>query len=160
MMQTFLPFSSFTQSAASLDRKRLGKQRVEAWQIYLALTDETYGWQNHPAVKMWRGYEYTLLVYGLCIIDEWVDRGYKDTMYDRFEAELTTAGDPDREPWWLGMPAFHEAHRAILYRKDPIHYRAFRGTFTPELNDYLWPGGFDARTNGAPEGGSSTSEER
>ena len=159
-MQTFLPFSSFSQSAAILDRQRLGKQRVEAWQIYLSLTDETYGWQSHPAVKMWRGYEDSLLVYGLCIIDEWINRGYQDNMYDRFEAELMVVGDLGREPWWLGMPAFHESHRAMLYRKNPIYYRSLKGTFLPELNDYLWPGGFDARINGTPEGGSSTSEER
>ena len=32
-MQTFLPFPDFQQSAAVLDRVRLGKQRVEALQI-------------------------------------------------------------------------------------------------------------------------------
>ncbi|HET9348893.1 MAG TPA: pyrimidine dimer DNA glycosylase/endonuclease V, partial [Arthrobacter sp.] len=31
-MQTFLPFPDFQQSAAALDRARLGKQRVEALQ--------------------------------------------------------------------------------------------------------------------------------
>lgn len=44
-MQTFLPYADFPGSAKVLDRKRFG---------YSA------GWQNHPAVKMWRGYEYAL----------------------------------------------------------------------------------------------------
>ena len=32
-MQTFLPYSSFTESAKILDWRRLGKQRVEGMQI-------------------------------------------------------------------------------------------------------------------------------
>ena len=50
-MQTFLPYSSFTQSAQALDYRRLGKQRVEAKQLILALTQPKYGWKNHPAAK-------------------------------------------------------------------------------------------------------------
>ncbi len=34
-MQTFLPYDSYADSAAVLDRARLGKQRVEAKQILL-----------------------------------------------------------------------------------------------------------------------------
>ena len=36
-MQTFLPFPDFVASARSLDRLRLGKQRVETLQILNAL---------------------------------------------------------------------------------------------------------------------------
>jgi len=32
-MQTFLPYPDFLQSLQSLDNKRLGKQRVETFQI-------------------------------------------------------------------------------------------------------------------------------
>jgi hypothetical protein len=32
-MQTFMPYSDFEKTARCLDNKRLGKQRVEAWQI-------------------------------------------------------------------------------------------------------------------------------
>jgi hypothetical protein len=34
-MQTFLPYSGFAQSAAALDNKRLGKQRVEARKLHM-----------------------------------------------------------------------------------------------------------------------------
>ena len=37
VMQTFLPYSDFIKSAKCLDYRRLGKQRVEAWQIYNTL---------------------------------------------------------------------------------------------------------------------------
>ncbi len=58
-MQTFLPYEDFTLSAQCLDYRRLGKQRVEALQIFNALTGastkdgrEYRGWINHPATKM------------------------------------------------------------------------------------------------------------
>ena len=40
-MQTFLPYKSFERSVQVLDNKRLGKQRVEAFQILNVL-------QNNP----------------------------------------------------------------------------------------------------------------
>ena len=59
------------ESVKCLDYRRLGKQRVEAMQILKALGNPSYGWQNHPAVKMWRGYEEALKFYmNMCIL-EW-----------------------------------------------------------------------------------------
>ena len=84
-MQTFLPYPSFTETALCLDYRRLSKQRIEAKQIYLALTTENYGWQNHPAVKMWQGYEQALLCYGRIICMEWRRRGYNDQQLEFFE---------------------------------------------------------------------------
>jgi hypothetical protein len=37
MVNTFLPYASFEASARALDFRRLGKQRVEAWQIWQIL---------------------------------------------------------------------------------------------------------------------------
>jgi hypothetical protein len=37
-MQTFLPYSDITESMRVLDNKRLGKQRVETYQIISAIT--------------------------------------------------------------------------------------------------------------------------
>jgi hypothetical protein len=37
-MQTFLPYPDFRESLQVLDNKRLGKQRVEAYQIISAIT--------------------------------------------------------------------------------------------------------------------------
>ena len=51
-MQTFLPYPDFTASAAALDPRRLGKQRVEALQVLRGLTVAGYGWRHHPAVRM------------------------------------------------------------------------------------------------------------
>ena len=56
-MQTFLPYRSMSESVRCLDYRRLGKQRVEAFQILNALAGKSKGWTSHPATKMWRGYE-------------------------------------------------------------------------------------------------------
>jgi hypothetical protein len=63
-MQTFLPYASFSESAKALDYKRLGKQRVECRQILRAL-EHGGGWANHPATRLWRGYETALKAYSL-----------------------------------------------------------------------------------------------
>jgi hypothetical protein len=143
-MQTFLPFADFEETAACLDYKRLGKQRVEAWQILECLIGAgSLRWAHHPAVKMWKGYTHTLAEYGRVMCKEWVSRGYKDTMTERFLnilpylADLDTAGV---KPPWFGDEAFHYAHRANLVRKAPQVYLFFWPDI-PRDNEvpYVWP---------------------
>lgn len=138
-MQTFLPYPSFSASARVLDRARLGKQRVEVKQIYRALIGETSGWSRHPAVRMWRGCEHSLLDYGLIVCAEWRRRGYRDSLADYFCDAFYAAYDkPHMSPPWLGDPAFHAAHRSNLLRKAPDHYGRFGWTESPDL-PYVWP---------------------
>ena len=140
-MQTFLPMRNFDDSAKVLDWRRLGKQRVEVLQIYNALHGESKGWRNHPAVKMWEGYELALLTYGVIICKEWRNRGYKDTLLDRFEAEivrLENLGAKHKMPPWIGDEKFHLSHRSNLSRKDHGHYDPF-WPGTPANLEYVWP---------------------
>ena len=129
MVNTFLPYEDFVKSARVLDWKRLGKQRVEAWQILRALFGETKGWRNHPATQLWSGYEKLLCEYGIAICDEWIRRGYHDTMREKFIAVHSTLPDCDK-PSWLGEIKFHESHKSNLKRKNPDVY-SFR------INDNL-----------------------
>ena len=136
-MQTFLPYPNFSDCAAVLDTARLGKQRVETLQILKALTTPAYGWQNHPAVKMWRGHVASLVVYGLAICDEWKRRGFNDTCAEKIAAHM-----PDdagfSHPKWLGNAEFHASHRSNLLRKEPEHYRQFNWIDGPD-KPYVWP---------------------
>jgi hypothetical protein len=139
-LNTFLPYPDFIKSAQCLDYKRLGKQRVEAWQIYLALTKENYGWKNHPIVKMWKGYELALLEYGLRISQEWKLRGYRDIMCERFIVELEKyKGDRGFIilPKWLGNRKFHSSMRSNLLRKDKEYYSKFHWKEKDNL-PYYW----------------------
>ena len=79
-MQTFLPYSCFTKSAQVLDKKRLGKQRVEAMQIINVLEGRGRGWENHPCTIMWDGYVEALKLYHNAVVMEWISRGYNNTM--------------------------------------------------------------------------------
>jgi len=137
-MQTFLPYRNFQKTAKSLDRQRLGKQRVEAWQILQAITNKDYGWQNHPAVKMWRGYEVALSEYGIDVCKEWIDRGYKDTLLERFEDFFIQQDMPVEYPDWLGNETFHSKHRGTLLYKNYEWYSQFGWTETP-VYEYFWP---------------------
>jgi len=135
-MQTFLPYSSYEKSAQILDRMRLGKQRVEAWQILRALRGETKGWVNHPATKMWRGHEFNLCQYGIAICAEWEYRGYQDTLLPKFVETMNDYGITEN-PWWLGHDPLHISHQSNLYRKDAEHYSVF-ADIGAEL-PYVWP---------------------
>lgn len=136
-MQTFLPYPSFQESAACLDYRRLGKQRVEAWQILQTLTGKSSGWANHPSVKMWEGYENALCLYGLRMCLEWIKRDYKDTLYNRIHSFVVEDVNSPFPPW-LGNESFHASHRSNLLRKDPVHYSQFGWTEAPDL-PYVWP---------------------
>lgn len=140
-MQTFLPDPDYAASARILDYRRLGKQRVECKQILLAMSKTTGGWRNHPATKMWRGYELELSKYGLAMCREWVERGYKDTlgqyflaMCDAYEAD----GRPSVPPPWLGDESVHASHRSNLLRKDREFYSKYGWAESDDL-PYVWP---------------------
>lgn len=132
-MQTFLPVADFVESARILDWRRLGKQRVEAFQILNILRGKTQktGWRNHPAVKMWEGYDIALGFYMNAMIDEWVRRGYKNTM-ERAVANVAW------NPPWINSPEFHASHRSNLLRKDPVFYGKYGWKESPDL-PYIWP---------------------
>ena len=118
-MQTFLPYPDYKQTFECLDYRRLGKQRVETYQILNVLLERTdsKGWRNHPATKMWRGYENALKLYLNMCIDEWIARGYRNNMkYEKIEGPVVY-------PPWIGDDQFHVSHQSNLVRKQPDHYR-------------------------------------
>lgn len=132
-MQTFLPYPNFKQSVEVLDYRRLGKQRVETFQVLNILLDrtESKGWRNHPVTKMWSGYEEALKQYQNATISEWISRGYKNNM--KFE-------EVDESnvilPHWFGLEEFHRSHRSNLLRKDFEYYSQFFDE--PTDLEYYW----------------------
>jgi Pyrimidine dimer DNA glycosylase len=144
-VQTFLPYPDFRASAAVLDTPRLGKQRVETYQILRALTWPTYAWKNHPAVRMWRGFVPALVVYGFAVCDAWEAAGRADATRS---ALLDFSGgvvpdwqelyDAGQLPPWLGHDDVHRSHQAALVRKDPERYRPYFPDVPDDL-PYTWP---------------------
>lgn len=137
-MQTFLPFESFEASALALDDKRLGKQRLEARQLLDTLRGFSAAWVNHPAAKMWRGHEKWLAAYGVAACEEWVRRGFRDSMRQEFVRLFLNLPDSPK-PAWLGDERLHSSHRANLVRKDPQRYRDFLGFQESPVEGYFWP---------------------
>ncbi|WP_329411957.1 MSMEG_6728 family protein [Streptomyces sp. NBC_00704] len=169
-MQTFLPYPDFRASALVLDRRRLGKQRVEALQVLRGLVRPGYGWRRHPAVRMWAGYEEALVRYGLEICRAWCDLGHQDTCAATLVADFTasrplpptaTPGTPARDqerlaaagelPPWLGEDAFHRSHRSALVRKDPDVYTPLFPDVPDDL-PYVWPASDRADAHDDPAG--------
>jgi hypothetical protein len=146
-MQTFLPYRNFRESAECLDYKRLGKQRVEAWQILNALVNRKngvthkldkngklrkIGWLNHPAVIMWEGHEQALKEYYNTIVTVWEEKGYNNNMV------LFDLPNQIDYPKWLGNKKFHSSHRSNLLRKDKNFYSQYHWT-EPDNLEYVWP---------------------
>ncbi|MEU7033855.1 MSMEG_6728 family protein [Streptomyces sp. NPDC046237] len=149
-MQTFLPYPVFSDSAAVLDLRRLGKQRVEALQVFRGLTVPGYGWRRHPAVRMWAGYEEALVRYALDVCGVWTAAGRADTcaatlMGDYLAwrpgavvREQSRLGEDAELPPWLGDPPFHRSHQSALLRKAPEIYRHHFPDVPDDL-PYVWP---------------------
>jgi hypothetical protein len=141
-MQTFLPYSDFSSCAKSLDMKRLGCQRKESLQILGILLNGKKAWSNHPAVKMWRGFEHCLYLYNVEICAEWAARGYNG---EKCNEKMRLLKDSwvnhpslNKRPSWLGNEEFHASHRAALLFKNFEFYSKFNWTEKAELN-YIWP---------------------
>lgn len=156
-MQTFLPYTDYQKSAEVLDTKRLGKQRVECLQILKALRtgpvqnsivklkgfkyngglfQRKTPWYNHPAAKMWVGYEKELCAYGIAICQEWIRRGFKDTCLGKIQDFLKNFSDCPKPPWLSNVLC--ASHRSNLLRKNSTWYGQFGWTEPPDL-PYVWP---------------------
>ena len=142
-MQTFLPVPDYGSTALCLDDRRLSNQRGEAKVILRVLLGVTDGWQHHPAVQMWHGYERSLAEYASLVCVEWRERGGADSLLPWFCVSMDRLPDTGPPPW-LGDAAFHASHRSNLLRKDPGWYGRF-GWTEPDDLPYVWPKPTDRR---------------
>lgn len=139
-MQTFMPYSDFERSLSVLDDRRLGKQRIEAFQIVEAciLPEDNPTRANHPAVEMWRGFEYQCARYGLLACQLYMDRGFQSPKsYSTLKFMLSVLPHCP-VPAWVRDWRVHLTHRSNLLRKNPKHYRQFWPTLSDSL-PYFYP---------------------
>lgn len=146
-MQTFLPYPDFIESASCLDNRRLNNQINESKAILKTLVGLSSGWANHPAVKMWRGFEAALYLYYSTCQKVWVlDRGKQREDYPApllVNAVLVL-------PSWLGDPRLHASHQSKLIQKfysdchkgiwdDSVEPYVAQFPHTPIDLQYWWP---------------------
>jgi hypothetical protein len=86
---------------------------------------------------MWQGYVPALALYNKYICEEWIRRGYKDTILERMRP-YTNGVSHIYLPEWLEDPAVAASHRSKIIRKDYIHYSQF-GWEEPDDIPYVWP---------------------
>lgn len=98
------------------------------------------GWSNHPAVKMWLGYEGGLFLYQEAVCEAWTRRGYKDAFLEKTEFLFSQMGDPYGliTPSWLGDPGLHTSHQSNLIRKDRTYYQPYFPGVPGDI-PYIWP---------------------
>ena len=136
-----MPHKNYVESAKVLDTKRLGKQRVEAYQIIKALRGDyanTGAWTNHPATNMWRGHEYDLALYGLTISIEFYERGHDGLNMVEIFTDLQiqySQNNTEKYPWWVNNELLNLTHQSNLMRKDSEYYK-FN---VPADIPYVWP---------------------
>jgi len=102
-------------------------------------------WYNHPAVRMWKGYEIALMEYLYAMCHEWViNRGYKDTCWIKAVETVGSyirppnVGCKPEMPPWIGDTSFHLSHQSNLLRKNKDHYDKFFFNIPNNL-PYIWP---------------------
>jgi hypothetical protein len=130
-MQVFRPYIDHRKSAWFLDDLRLGKQRVEAKQVLLAIlrrlgivNDGRRGWINHPIVLMYfndgRPYIDDLMNYFYAVVDEWERRGRKNNIsLNDIERYLRHVEGIEGSPV---TPVIAREYRRVLLLKDPCYY--------------------------------------
>lgn len=130
-MQVFRPYVDWWRSTRVLDDRRLGKQRVEAKQVMMAIlrrmgliTNGKHGWLNHPIVLMYyndgKPYLKDLVGYFRACVEEWRRRGMRSTIsLSDIEHLIMRAGSAEGHP----LTHAHEVeYRRVLILKDPEHY--------------------------------------
>ena len=149
-----------------MDKKRGWKQVVECKQILCALNYKfapddwktSPSWSkrpylNHPAVKMWAGYEDLLALYYNVFLEHAIEafsintdlkpiKNSHVTEYKKLlsRTDLSEGTAPGKFPFWFFNENFHRAYRSRLIAKDPDYYRdKFPGDEGFNGGKYLWP---------------------
>lgn len=130
-------FNYFVRCALTLDYKRCGKQRVEAKQILTILegTNKRKGWDNHPAVHMWRGFEEALKLYINAHIYVWINHHkYKNTMKTYHVTNVIV-------PPFISNKHFVRRHQSNLMGKDPVFYGKYQWDVPLQVGYYWYRNG-------------------
>ena len=90
---------------------------------------------------MWHGHEGYFSIYGEQMSREWIRRGFRDTLMQRFhefraqwyaQGHASLMGPPE----WMKSGALErviESHKSNLVRKDPLYYRPRFPDVPPDL---------------------------
>jgi len=143
-MQVFLPYPSLSKSVQCLDKSRMGNQ---VWREAKTLLNG--GWPNHPASKMFRGYEPALALYCLhgmsqLLANNWIDRSKSDNLIRYFRSIIDQSYGKIDYPWWFYdqdlLTKVCYSHQQNLLYKYPEFYSQYGWGRVPTTKpEYVWP---------------------
>lgn len=143
-MQVFLPYPDLSMSIRCLDKSRMGNQ---VWREAKTLLNG--GWKNHPASKMFRGYEPALAQYCLhgmsqLLRNGWIDPIKSKPLIDYFKAIIEDVrGNVILPPWFDDKDLLSKvcySHQQNLLFKNPEFYSQYNWGPVPQTKpDYVWP---------------------
>lgn len=133
-MQTFLPYTSFSESARVIDNKRLWKQILEANQLINLIQNRKIksNWRKHPCYRMWVEDGFALKTYRDYFVKEWLNR----RLIDPPKLEIIHCLNEINLNWI--SEELCASHRAALLKKDFKHYKQFNWKEKPQIK-YYWP---------------------
>jgi hypothetical protein len=140
-MRIYTPYNSVKLNAAVLDEKTLGGQCNSSITILETLRGRSKGWQWHPGVTMWQGYEDLLVDHAVGFIKTWTapPMNHPDLWTPKLaklgyfrQIDLLTKTRYVRMPkqsldmpWWWGNQMFHMSNQSALLRIEPDWYDKF-----------------------------------
>ena len=118
-MQIFHPYPDINKSLRCLSKQRLGKQRVEAYQVINTIINSG-GWKHHPVTLMYKDFlPYLIHYYNECLIE------FERTGGKNIKLQLMDHG-PVITPPFIGDDKLHESHRQNLWRKANLDSQGFK----------------------------------
>lgn len=136
---TFCTRVAAGRTAQDLTDKHLQRQLEHVFEIVLSLRGEGDLPERDPSVRMWRGYEHALCVYGMLQAMEYGQkRGlYTTRFWDLSEILEEIGGSYVPAPWMRDKDVMR-SHRSVLARMYPDFYGdVWPGT--PANLPYVWP---------------------
>lgn len=133
-MNSFITDYDFYQCGMNLDTRRHGAMVYENIHMLASnlgvndrLVNPKRDVSNHPACKLWKGYEEQHLFYINSLLVSWIHKGYKSTVNKQNYKMLYKVCNPFGEnlfktPPWI-TDELIETHRSVLIQKKPEYYR-------------------------------------
>lgn len=136
---TFCTRVAAGRTAQDLSDGHLKRQLEHVYQIALTLRGEGELGEKEPAVRMWRGYEHALCIFGMFQAMEYGQyRGLYTTRFWDLREILEETGGVYAPPPWSKDKDVMRSHRSALARMYPEDYfRLWPGT--PENMPYVFP---------------------
>lgn len=112
---TWMPYSSYRKCAACFSDIDLKQMRVHILRVlqYLGRDDRNH---RQKAAELWRGFEQSLIRYGIAIALECKQRGFSDTSVLKLRLKYRSGNS--KKPDWVFWSDLQQSHRAYLLLRD------------------------------------------